>query len=113
MDTFEANLLAVSTDHVSVQSEVVSKPFQMNLVGKMHPDNIPNTLWTPAGIQSMGTNESKCEIKSPNMPPVQMVHHWHQLLCSTDVSSWCRLLVYVAKLQTTLIHQWYFREHGL
>lgn len=46
----------------------------------------------------MGTNESKCEIKSPNMPPVQMVHPWHQLLCSTDVSSWCPLLIYVAKL---------------
>lgn len=69
----------------------------MNLDGKMHPDSIPNTLQTPAGVQSMGPNESKCEIKSPDVPPVWMVHPQQQFLCSADLSSWCPLLADVAK----------------
>lgn len=49
---------------------VVSEFFQMNLDWNMHPNITPNTLQTPAGDQPMGPNESKCEIKSPDMPPI-------------------------------------------
>jgi len=77
----------------------------MSLDGKMHRNSIPNKLQRPEGVQSMGQNERKCEIMSPDMPPVWMVCPWQRLLCSANLASWCPLLADVAKLKATLTHQ--------